>query len=47
MKPDGHIHVMPTHGPEHMESKDCWCEPYLDYKDAENGNEVWMHRELQ
>ena len=30
----------------HTESKDCWCEPYLSYKDDENGNEVWVHREV-
>ena len=29
---------------EHESSKDCWCEPYLDYEDPETGNQVWVHR---
>ena len=29
IKPDGHVHVMPLGGPEHFESKDCWCQPEL------------------
>ena len=32
---------------EHEISKDCWCEPYLDYKDPETGEEVWVHGRLQ
>lgn len=45
-EPDGMIHVMPTDA-EHVESKECWCEPTLDYIDPETGNEVWLHKELQ
>lgn len=40
------IHVMPEETP-HDESEKCWCEPYLDYKDEMNGNEVWVHRQFQ
>lgn len=32
---------------EHISSRWCWCEPYLDYVDPDNGNEVWVHREVQ
>lgn len=32
---------------EHETSPNCWCEPELDYVDPENGNEVWVHREIQ
>jgi hypothetical protein len=28
---------------EHVESKDCWCHPTLDYVDPETGCEVWIH----
>lgn len=44
---DGNVHVMPADGPEHQENKECWCEPYLDYKDTENSNEVWVHRDTR
>lgn len=27
----------------HLE-EDCWCCPELYYKDAETGNEVWLHK---
>ena len=48
MTPDGNVHVMPTHGPEHIESKDCWCEPELkeDYE-LEGGKKLYVHKELQ
>ena len=32
---------------KHVESKHCWCHPYLEYKDPNNGNEVWVHNEIQ
>jgi hypothetical protein len=40
-KPDGNIHGMPTNGPKHIESKDCWCEPVMTFKDK---HEVWLHK---
>jgi hypothetical protein len=45
-KPDGNVHVVPLDR-EHFESKDCWCQPELHYKDEETGVEVWTHREIQ
>lgn len=30
----------------HIMSTVCWCEPFLDYKDPKNKNEVWIHREF-
>lgn len=45
---DGNVHVMPTHGPEHIESKDCWCEPELIEDETENGGvKCYLHKELQ
>jgi hypothetical protein len=38
-------HVMPNND-AHESSRSCWCEPYLDYKDPDSDNEVWVHREL-
>jgi hypothetical protein len=32
--------------PDHLNSSDCWCEPELEYEDAETGNQVWVHREV-
>jgi hypothetical protein len=47
---DGNVHCIPFGGknPEHVESKDCWCEPTLegDYT-AEGGVKFYMHREVQ
>ena len=46
--PDGNVHVMPTHGPEHIESKDCWCEPEIIEDETENGGvKCYLHKELQ
>jgi len=28
----------------HIDSKNCWCEPYLDYENPETGSQVWVHR---
>jgi len=44
---DGHTHVMPDSGPTHYENKDCWCEPQLDYRDAENNKDVWVHKDTR
>lgn len=43
---DGNIHVMPTSGTiEHIESKDCWCEPELIQDiDDEHDKKVWSHK---
>lgn len=45
---DGNVHTIPTHGPKHEESKDCWCEPELigDYTN-EGGVKHYMHKEIQ
>ena len=32
---------------EHIDSKDCWCCPKLDYVDPDTGVEVWVHNEIQ
>jgi hypothetical protein len=39
-------HVMPS-GNDHADHPECWCEPQLEYRDPETGNEVWVHRRLQ
>lgn len=46
--PDGNVHTVPSIGPEHIESKDCWCEPELigDYAN-DNGVKHYLHKELQ
>jgi len=46
IEPDGNIHVMPQSGNiEHIESKDCWCEPELVQDVDENqGLQVWSHK---
>jgi len=43
---DGNIHVIPAEGTmEHVESKDCWCEPTLVQAiDDEHDKEVWAHK---
>jgi hypothetical protein len=28
---------------EHMESRDCWCLPTLEYVSPETGVAVWVH----
>lgn len=45
-KIDGNIHVVPTFGTiEHIESKDCWCEPTLTQDiDNEHDVQVWTHK---
>ena len=43
-EPDGNIHTVPTQGTPHIESKHCWCEPRLSYKDEVTGKEVWVHK---
>lgn len=45
---DGNVHTMPTDGPAHIESKDCWCEPELieDYTD-QSGVKLYLHKEIQ
>lgn len=47
-EPDGNVHVMPTHGPEHINSAECWCQPELigDYE-AEGGVKAYLHKEIQ
>ena len=31
---------------KHINSSTCWCDPTLEYKDPENGNKVWLHRQI-
>lgn len=39
------IHVMPIHDyDEHELSFKCWCNPYLDYKNKDTGDELVIHR---
>lgn len=46
--PDGNVHTMPTEGPKHIESKDCWCEPELiDDFASSGGVKLYLHKELQ
>jgi len=33
------------HYPEHIASPYCWCEPEMENRDEETGNEVWVHKE--
>lgn len=43
---DGDIHVVPIHGAiEHIESKYCWCCPYLAQGiDDEHDKQVFVHK---
>lgn len=41
---DGNIHTVPSQGKEHFESKECWCEPTLEYKNEITGIEHWIHK---
>ena len=45
---DGHVHTIPIDGPEHSESKECWCEPILmdDYTE-QGGCKHYLHKEQQ
>lgn len=45
---DGNVHTMPIHGPAHIESSECWCEPELtaDYS-SEGGAKAYLHKEIQ
>lgn len=31
---------------KHINSKNCWCYPHLDYEDPKTGNQVWIHNNL-
>lgn len=46
--PDGNVHTMPTHGPKHLESQECWCDPELmgDFTN-EGGVKHFLHKEIQ
>lgn len=38
------LHVIPLGvALDHFPETICWCEPFLDYKNPENGHEVWKH----
>lgn len=43
---DGHIHTMPDDG-THLCTKQCWCEPVLNYKDDITNKEVWLHTDTR
>lgn len=47
-KVDGNVHTMPTSGPPHEESEDCWCEPEMigDYSE-QGGAKHFLHKEIQ
>ena len=40
------IHTMPSGLPEHLTSKDCWCEPEV-YFVSDSGGKAWLHKEIQ
>ena len=42
----GDVHVLPTYGKAHECEAGCWCEPELEYVDADTGRVVWVHRDL-
>lgn len=44
--PDILIPIGPQIKIAHSAGKNCWCEPVLDYEDPENGNQLWIHREI-
>ena len=44
MEPDGNVHTIPANGKTHKESKDCWCEPRLDYENEETGIKHYVHK---
>lgn len=43
---DGNVHIVPTFSCiEHIESKNCWCEPTLIQDiDDEHDKQVWSHK---
>lgn len=41
------IHTMPSDGPEHQESEECWCCPILIYVDIETGVHQWLHNDTR
>lgn len=46
--PDGNVHTMPMDGPEHLESKDCWCKPdIIQDSRLEGGCIAYLHKESQ
>ena len=46
--PDGNMHTMPTHGPPHIESKNCWCKPELIADESAHGGlKLYLHKEIQ
>jgi len=30
---------------EHETNENCWCNPTLEYSDAQTGDQVWSHNE--
>lgn len=43
---DGNIHTVPTDN-QHYESKECWCNPLLSYKDEATGKEHYIHTDTR
>lgn len=41
------IHVYPIHQGHWDSDINCWCNPFLEYKDPVNGSEVWVHRDME
>ena len=31
----------------HIDSRDCWCCPELQYEDPKTGLQVWLHKRIQ
>lgn len=47
-RPDGNVHTVPTHGREHVESKDCWCQPeMIEDCTKQGGTKCYLRREVQ
>lgn len=44
-KPDVFAKTYERVGMQHIESKECWCEPVMYYKDEKTGIECWSHNE--
>lgn len=43
---DGNVHTMPNDN-QHYESKECWCNPLLNYKDSVTGKEQYIHTDTR
>jgi len=43
----GHLHIIPDQKKHlHFPSTACWCEPHIDFRNTDNGREVWKHHQV-